>query len=376
MRKFIKAVLNRDQRPANSRTQEPKPPARWNDPQRDIRPTNQLQSQINEVLQHELEYRVKSHDWEQQRLTNAIHRERVERMRQAKSNAEVEKRVTELSTQNTEFSIRLLETCNKLRQVKVEARRRITNLRVRNGELSAQNDELLVQTQNREQHAVALKESNDKITLLEKDNAVLQKELKHQETCEKLAKHRLNGLRTSYDNILLSVAEMAEDLGISERMISESETRNSRLSNALREAQKREEDGVALHEDLRTRLMYSQKENHKLQSELKRRATSELEVTQKLHGAIERERRNIDECESLRKRVTDQEHKTTILARDNAKLKTLLSTAQDDKSLLKGQVVELEKQVADLTSEADSARGFERGIVEAFKCGMAEVQFR
>jgi hypothetical protein len=297
-------------------------------------------------------------------------------MRQVKSNAEAERRMTELSTQNTEFSIRLLETCNKLRQVKFEARRRITNLKVRNAELSAQNDELWVQTQNREQHAVALKESNDKITLLEKDNAVLQKELKRQKTSEKVAKHQLNGLRTSYDNVLLSVAEMAEDLGISKGMISESEIRNSRLSNALREAQKREEAGVALHEDLRTRLILSEKENNKLQSELKCRATSELEVTQKLHGAMERETRNRDECESFRKQVTDQEHKTTILAQENGKLKTLLSTAQDDKSLLKGQVVELEKQVASLKSEADSARGFERGIVEAFKCGMAKVEFR
>ena len=294
---------------------------------------------------------------------------------QGERDAEAEQRIMDLSKENTTLSIRLSETCNMLRQVKLEGLQTINKLKEQNTKLSAQNTYLMRQSPKGSQASNALQDLRDQIAVLERDNTSLHKDLKDHVRSKRGIENQLSGVKKSYHDLLSCVSEMTEDLSASSRRISELEKWNNQLSTALQEAQRRETEDIAMRRALSCRLRDVEKENDTLRSEIDCRIKSEAETDRKLAEATERETQIKEECENMRKRADEEKQNSKLLTCENSELSYQLVLAEEARTVSVNSAVELEKQLADLTLAADDAHGFKRKIVEAFKCCMPTILF-
>jgi len=258
-----------------------------------------------------------------------------------------------------------------LQQVQLESLQTINKFKEKFTKLSAQNTYLMGQLQSESQVSNELQGLQDHIAVLERDNKRLHKELRDYVKSERGIEYQLTEVKKLYNDLLTSVSEMTENLSASSRRISELEKCNNQLSTALQEAQRMETEGVAIRKTLSCRLKDEEMENYTLRSEIEYRIQSETETDRKLTRARERETQIKEECENMKKRVDEEEQNSKLLARENSELSCQLILAEEERIVSVNRIVELEKQLADLTLAADDAHEFKRKIVEAFKCCMA-----
>lgn len=294
---------------------------------------------------------------------------------QGRRDAEAEQQIMDLSKENTTLSIRLLETRNTLRQVKLEGLQTIKKLKEQNTELSVQNTYLMRQSSKGSQASNALQDLRDQIAVLEKDNTNLHKDLKDHIRSKRGIENQLCGVKKSYHDLLNCVSEMTDNSCASRRQISELEKLNNQLSTALQEAQRKETEDIAIRRALSGRLRDVEKENVTLRSEIDCRIKSEAETDRKLVEATEREMKIKEECENMRRQADEEKQNSKLLACENSELNHQLVLAEEARIVSVNSAVELEKQLADLTLAADDAHGFKRKIVEAFKCCMTTILF-
>lgn len=100
---------------------------------------------------------------------------------------------------------------------------------------------------------------------------------------------------------------------------------------------------------------------------------SQAKTDRKLAEATQRETRLNEFFEIMRKRVDEEKQNAKLLARENSELRHQLVLAKEARTVSVNSVVELQKQLADLTLAADDAHEFKRKIVEAFKCCMPKI---